>query len=345
MGRIAPLEPAQPQDDGRRRKGDACQSQQDDPRRRPDGVGIAQSRDQHREDRPDHGGNDDVERHDEQQAGNQGDRVCERRQPVLHRQAGRGQAAGTGRHTFAVSSAVHGPQADSHQPGQDRCQDREPPGRGDRRHRHAGNRKTEESGKQESEQPAKIRRSLGPRNPRRRRFRQPRKQPQHRVAQPDVDLLRRNGPIWIGCCRAGLRKLAPDGQEEIPLAQDPVPLESPVTLMKDARAQGPALQVSDDRLARVRLRDGIVGGPVIVRRALAASQHRPKTISQRCFHVAPEGSRRSVEIGLDHEDRIVVGTLEDRHRQEVQRRHSVLEPTVSLRPLLFLLAFERLDEV
>ena len=182
-------------------------------------------------------------------------------------------------------------------------------------------------------------------NSRRRRFRQPRKQPHHCVAQPDVDLLRRNGPIWIWCCRAGLRKLAPDGQEEIPLAQYPVPLESPVALMKDAGAQGPALQVSDDRRARVRLRDGIVGGPVIVRRALAASQHRPKTISQRCFHMAPEGSRRSVEIGLDHEDRIVVGPLEDRHRQEVQRRHSVLEPTVSLRPLLFLLAFERLDEV
>ena len=271
--------------------------------------------------------------------------MCERRQPVLYRQACRGQAAGTGRRAFAVPGAVHGPQADRHQSGQERCQDREPPGRGDRRHRHAGNRKTEESGKQESEQPAKIRRSLGPGNSRRRRFRQPRKQPQHCVAQPDVDLLRRNGPIRIGSCRAGLRKLFPDGQEEIPLAQDPVPLESPVALMKDAGAQRSAGQVSDDRRARARLRDGIVRGPVFVRRALAASQHRPKMISQRCFDVAPESIPRSVEIGLDHEDRIVVGILEDRHRQEVQRRHSILEPAVSLRPGLFLLAFERLDEV
>ena len=121
----------------------------------------------------------------------------------------------------------------------------------------------------------------------------------------------------IGCCRAGLRKLVPDGQEEIPLAEDLVPRESPVALMKDAGAQRPALQVSGDRRARLRLRDGIVGEPVTVRGALAAAQHRPKLVGQRRLHLGPEVGRQPVEIRFDDEERVVVGTPEDGHREEM----------------------------
>ena len=69
-----------------------------------------------------------------------------------------------------------------------------------------------------------------------------------------MNLISRNGSVWIRRGRTGLGELASDSQKEISLAQNPFPLQSAIALMKDAGAQRSARQVSDDRLVRVRFR-------------------------------------------------------------------------------------------
>ena len=120
-----PLEPSQPQDDGLAVKVRLA-NPSGDPRRLPKGVGQASIPCQHREDRHDHGGTDDMERHDYQAVRHPCDWVFER--VACSSTTAAGVRPPDGSHAFPVPGAVPGPQADRHPAGQNRCHDgRTPP--------------------------------------------------------------------------------------------------------------------------------------------------------------------------------------------------------------------------
>ena len=138
------------------------------------------------------------------------------------------------------------------------------------------------------------------------------------------------GSIGIGEFGTGLPQFRAGRFEESAFAQDTLASEPTVAMMEDAWPQGPVFEIGCDRIPRAVRGGGIVNSPVTVERTLAAPQHRAQVLAQRCFHLRPERPRLSVEIGLNHKNRIIVRALEDRHRHEMQRGHLVLQAAVHL---------------
>ena len=152
----------------------------------------------------------------------------------------------------------------------------------------------------------------------------------HLLLQPRVHGHRLDAAIGA---RPGIDRsvqLCPHRGKQPGLAQDAVAREAAITLVKGARLLRACFEIRGDRNCFLR-RHRVVQRAVLIQRPLAAAEDAPKPLAKRRFHLPPEHTWGTVEVSLHHEDRIVRGAGEHRHRHEVKGRDLARQRGILLR--------------